>query len=121
MKIRQVKPYNTHFMLDFVPGGLKNKLAANEYEGNIVMKGPNTFGFPPFKKSGSILRSQVGSPCVSAAAVVVYIFCVFQAQGPMVHTFRHGVMLAAGTGSRYPFGVACHQYAAKHLLLHATT
>lgn len=43
------------------PGGLKSRLGAGESTaGNIVMRRPGTYGFPPLQKSGSILRSQVG-------------------------------------------------------------
>lgn len=42
------------------PGGLKTVLKSGEAQGNIVMGGPGTFGVPPTKKSGAILRSQVG-------------------------------------------------------------
>ncbi|GLC67258.1 hypothetical protein PLESTF_000534300 [Pleodorina starrii] len=48
------------------PGGLKNKLGQGEVAGNIVMEGPGSFGVPPAKKSGSILRSQVAEVCVAA-------------------------------------------------------
>jgi uncharacterized protein YbjT (DUF2867 family) len=41
------------------PGGLKNSVRSGESVGQIVMKGPNYYGFPPLKESGSILRSQV--------------------------------------------------------------
>jgi hypothetical protein len=40
-------------------GGLKSKLGSGEAAGNIVMEGPDSFGFPPLKRSGAILRSQV--------------------------------------------------------------
>lgn len=39
------------------PGGLKD--GKIEDGDNVVMGGPDTFGFPPGKSSGSILRSQV--------------------------------------------------------------
>ncbi|KXZ53653.1 hypothetical protein GPECTOR_6g570 [Gonium pectorale] len=48
------------------PGGLKSKLGQGEVAGNVVMASPNTYGFPPAKKSGSILRSQVAEVCVAA-------------------------------------------------------
>ncbi|EFJ41522.1 hypothetical protein VOLCADRAFT_107678 [Volvox carteri f. nagariensis] len=48
------------------PGGLKTKLGQGEVAGNIVMGAPGTFGIPPAKKSGSILRSQVADVCVAA-------------------------------------------------------
>ncbi|GIL82891.1 hypothetical protein Vretimale_8390 [Volvox reticuliferus] len=48
------------------PGGLKTKLRQGETAGNVVMAAPGTFGVPPVKKSGSILRSQVADVCVAA-------------------------------------------------------
>jgi hypothetical protein len=42
------------------PGGLKSELRSGEAAGEVVMKGAGTYGFPPMRKSGSILRSQVG-------------------------------------------------------------
>ena len=42
------------------PGGLLNKPRQGQAPGNIVMAGPNTFGLPPKRAPGSILRSQVG-------------------------------------------------------------
>jgi len=48
------------------PGGLKNSLRAGESAGYVVMKGPNYYGFPPLKESGSILRSQVAEVCIEA-------------------------------------------------------
>jgi hypothetical protein len=45
------------------PGGLKSRLRQGESSaGNIVFGRPNTYGFPPLRKSGSILRSQVWRP-----------------------------------------------------------
>ena len=41
------------------PGGLKDEPRGNEMPGRIVMGGPDTFGLPPRKGSGSILRRQV--------------------------------------------------------------
>jgi uncharacterized protein YbjT (DUF2867 family) len=42
------------------PGGLKSALRPGEAEaGQVVMAPAGTYGFPPLKKSGSILRSQV--------------------------------------------------------------
>ncbi|GFR44074.1 hypothetical protein Agub_g5234 [Astrephomene gubernaculifera] len=54
------------------PGGLKSKLKQGESAGSIVMAAPGTFGFPPGKKSGSILRSQVGPvrPCLEPAPLL---------------------------------------------------
>ncbi|PNH07301.1 hypothetical protein TSOC_006254, partial [Tetrabaena socialis] len=48
------------------PGGLKTKLREGEVAGSIVVGGPGTWGVPPLKKSGSILRSQVAEVCVAA-------------------------------------------------------
>eukprot|EP00959_Pyramimonas_sp_CCMP1952_P442709 9267952-Pyramimonas_sp.AAC.1 len=50
------------------PGGLKDADAdkrkgsqpTDRKKGNIVMKGPDSFGLPPREQPGSILRSQVG-------------------------------------------------------------
>lgn len=48
------------------PGGLKDSSQAGEAEGEIVMAPANTYGFPPFKASGAILRKQVARVCVEA-------------------------------------------------------
>lgn len=49
------------------PGGLKSALRQGETSpGSVVMAGAGTYGFPPLKKSGSILRSQVADVCVEA-------------------------------------------------------
>uniref|UniRef100_A0A383VB59 NAD(P)-binding domain-containing protein n=1 Tax=Tetradesmus obliquus TaxID=3088 RepID=A0A383VB59_TETOB len=48
------------------PGGLKSKLGDGEVAGSIVMEGPDSFGFPPMRRSGAILRSQVADVCVEA-------------------------------------------------------
>ncbi|WIA31244.1 hypothetical protein OEZ86_001242 [Tetradesmus obliquus] len=48
------------------PGGLKSKLGDGEGAGSIVMEGPDSFGFPPMRRSGAILRSQVADVCVEA-------------------------------------------------------
>lgn len=48
------------------PGGLKTQLRQGESQSQIVMEGPNAFGFPPLKRSGSILRSQVAEVCVES-------------------------------------------------------
>jgi hypothetical protein len=47
-------------------GGLKSKLESGETAGRIVMKGANTYGVPPLKEAGSILRRQVAELCVAA-------------------------------------------------------
>ena len=41
------------------PGGLLNEPRQGQLPGNIVMTGPNTFGLPPKRTPGSILRRQV--------------------------------------------------------------
>ena len=41
------------------PGGLLNEPRQGQFPGNIVMAGPATFGLPPKRTPGSILRSQV--------------------------------------------------------------
>jgi len=48
------------------PGGLKTKLRAGEAAGAVVMAAAGAYGFPPMKRSGSILRSQVADVCVEA-------------------------------------------------------
>lgn len=49
------------------PGGLKSRLRPGEGDaGRVVMAPAGTYGFPPLKKSGSILRSQVADVCVEA-------------------------------------------------------
>ncbi|CAG9463448.1 unnamed protein product [Pedinophyceae sp. YPF-701] len=48
------------------PGGLRDTPARGSSQGNIVMEGPNTFGTPPKRQVGSILRSQVADVCVEA-------------------------------------------------------
>lgn len=48
------------------PGGLKSQLRSGERAGGVVMAGPGTYGFPPLRKSGAILRSQVADVCVEA-------------------------------------------------------
>lgn len=51
------------------PGGLKSRLGPGETTaGNIVMGRAGSYGFPPLQKSGSILRSQVGSTWVHHVA-----------------------------------------------------
>ncbi|GBF97949.1 epimerase [Raphidocelis subcapitata] len=45
------------------PGGLKSGGGSG---GALVMAGAGTFGFPPFKKSGSIQRSRVADVCAEA-------------------------------------------------------
>ena len=40
-------------------GGLQNELPDRQREGGIVMAGPDTFGLPPRRRPGSILRRQV--------------------------------------------------------------
>jgi hypothetical protein len=47
-------------------GGLKNELRAGEAKGNVVMAGPNTYGVPPMRQAGSILRRQVAEVCAAA-------------------------------------------------------
>jgi hypothetical protein len=47
-------------------GGLKNELGSGEAKGNIVMEGPNSFGVPPMRQAGSILRRQVAEVCCAA-------------------------------------------------------
>lgn len=41
------------------PGGLTDEPRGREGPGRIVMAGPDTFGLPPRKSAGSILRRQV--------------------------------------------------------------
>ena len=41
------------------PGGLQNAPRQGQGPGGIVMAGPGTFGLPPKRTPGSILRSQV--------------------------------------------------------------
>lgn len=48
------------------PGGLQNALPDRQREGGIVMAGPDTFGLPPRRMPGSILRRQVAEICVDA-------------------------------------------------------
>ena len=49
------------------PGGLKSKLPPGETDaGFIVAKPPGTYGVPPLRKAGSILRSQVAEVCVES-------------------------------------------------------
>lgn len=48
------------------PGGLQNALPDRQREGGIVMAGPDTFGLPPRRTPGSILRRQVAEICVDA-------------------------------------------------------
>lgn len=43
------------------PGGLLNEPRQGQLPGNIVMAEPATFGLPPKRTPGSILRSQVGA------------------------------------------------------------
>lgn len=43
------------------PGGLTDTPRQGQAPGGIIMEGPNTFGLPPKKSPGSILRSQVPS------------------------------------------------------------
>jgi hypothetical protein len=40
-------------------GGLKNELGPQEQPGGLVFAAPDTFGLPPRKLPGSILRKQV--------------------------------------------------------------
>lgn len=40
-------------------GGLQNALPDRQREGGIVMAGPDSFGLPPRRLPGSILRRQV--------------------------------------------------------------
>ncbi|KAK9807122.1 hypothetical protein WJX73_007743 [Symbiochloris irregularis] len=49
------------------PGGLRDEPPGNEAPGRIVMEGPSSFGLPPGKRSGSILRRQVAEVAVEAA------------------------------------------------------
>ena len=47
------------------PGGLLNAPRQGQGPGGIVMAGPGTFGLPPKRTPGSILRSQVPfSACI---------------------------------------------------------
>ncbi|KAL0032087.1 hypothetical protein WJX77_004311 [Trebouxia sp. C0004] len=48
------------------PGGLQNSVPDRQREGGIVMAGPDTFGLPPRRSPGSILRRQVAEICVDA-------------------------------------------------------
>eukprot|EP00854_Cymbomonas_tetramitiformis_P007494 gene7494-8920_t len=48
------------------PGGLKNEPEDGSGKGNVIMKGPNSFGLPPREQPGSILREQVAEVCVAA-------------------------------------------------------
>ena len=50
------------------PGGLTNEPRGRDPEGRIVMGGPDTFGLPPRRRSGSILRRQVDSLAADAAS-----------------------------------------------------
>ena len=45
------------------PGGLLNAPRQGQAAAGIVMEGPGTFGLPPKRTPGSILRSQV--PCTA--------------------------------------------------------
>ena len=45
------------------PGGLLNAPRQGQAAASIVMEGPGTFGLPPKRTPGSILRSQV--PCTA--------------------------------------------------------
>jgi uncharacterized protein YbjT (DUF2867 family) len=47
-------------------GGLKNELRSGEAKGGVVMAGPNTYGVPPGRRAGSILRRQVAEVCAAA-------------------------------------------------------
>ena len=53
------------------PGGLRDKpkedgKVGGKVGGNIVMKGPNSYGLPPKDPPGSILREQVADVCVNS-------------------------------------------------------
>ena len=64
------------------PGGLTDAPRGSEPQGYIVMGGPDTFGLPPRKRGGSILRSQValallacppGPPCRAMNRVLLQL------------------------------------------------
>lgn len=48
------------------PGGLLNEVRGGRGEGGIVAAGPDSFGLPPRRGPGSILRSDVAEGCVVA-------------------------------------------------------
>eukprot|EP00238_Polyblepharides_amylifera_P006301 CAMPEP_0196579088 /NCGR_PEP_ID=MMETSP1081-20130531/17634_1 /TAXON_ID=36882 /ORGANISM="Pyramimonas amylifera, Strain CCMP720" /LENGTH=277 /DNA_ID=CAMNT_0041898547 /DNA_START=348 /DNA_END=1181 /DNA_ORIENTATION=+ len=48
------------------PGGLLDSPREGSTAGNIIMKGPNTYGTPPRKNAGTILREQVADVCVTS-------------------------------------------------------
>ena len=51
--------YGMLLRLHWLSGGLQNALPDRQREGGIVMAGPDTFGLPPRRLPGSILRRQV--------------------------------------------------------------
>jgi hypothetical protein len=56
------------------PGGLLDAPRPGQAAGQIVMEGPNTFGLPPKRTPGSILRSQVPPPYAFCSQHVPYLW-----------------------------------------------
>jgi hypothetical protein len=52
--------------LSFIAGGLLNTPRGGRPVGNPVLAGADTFGLPPRRTPGSVLRSQVAEACVAA-------------------------------------------------------
>jgi len=48
------------------PGGLLNAPRTGKGEAHVVVAGPDSFGLPPRRMPGSVLRSQVAEGCVAA-------------------------------------------------------
>lgn len=58
--------YTCHASCLMLSGGLQNALPDRQREGGIVMAGPDTFGLPPRRTPGSILRRQVTAAALYA-------------------------------------------------------
>ena len=50
-------------------GGLQDQPRDNQREGGIIMAGPDSFGLPPRRMPGSILRRQVDQHSVERAVL----------------------------------------------------
>jgi len=57
-------------------GGLKSKLQDGESAGQVVMKPQGTYGVPPLKQAGSILRRQVCAWAQANMHVGMHVLCL---------------------------------------------